>query len=56
MEVLLQTYIRVLQLKNNEENGGRVGERNVYGIADHVKTVRPQQVLAGPWQDNGVRG
>jgi hypothetical protein len=53
VEVLLQTYIRVLQLKNNEENEKNVCVGNVK--ESHLKIVQSQQAV-GSWQDNGVRG
>jgi hypothetical protein len=52
VEVLLQTYIRVLQLKNNEEK--ELGEeKNQY--FEHVKIVRPQNAL-GAKEDQKLRG
>jgi hypothetical protein len=60
VEVLLQTYIRVLQLKTDEENeldknyfAEMALDKNVKGIANQVKIVRPQEAL-GPWQGNEV--
>jgi hypothetical protein len=63
VEVLLQTYIRVLQLKTDEENeltqeknnfAEKALDKNVKEIANHVKIVRPQEAL-GPWQDKEIR-
>jgi hypothetical protein len=63
VEVLLQTYIRVLQIKNEEneqrqekKNFARISlGRNVNETVNHVQMIQSQQAL-GPWQDGEVPG